>query len=105
MSNVMNWPKDDNWACETCGEKWELRWRIPHGQCECRTCGTIYSMGHIGNMKSRPLNAMKSAEAVRIVWNKTGENVMNAPDEVWADAYAEAKHEKTSEGEPQEQDA
>jgi len=34
---------------------------------------------------------MKSPQASRIVWEKTHENIFDAPESVWDAAYAEAK--------------
>ena len=39
----MNWPLDEGWSCETCGNR-ILIWGLIHGICRCDTCHTEYSM-------------------------------------------------------------
>ena len=91
MSDFMNWPIPSDWVCETCEFEGWLIWNMIHAQCHCPQCGTVYTMRDGDTILDEPKNIMKSPAAAKMVWDKTGENIIDAPDEVWADAYAEAK--------------
>ena len=83
----MNWPIEDGWTCETCDRMARLEWMTVHGMCRCMVCGTVYDMGTAEDKRAIPKNVMKSPEAAKIVWDKTHDDVFDAPDDLWAEAY------------------
>ena len=42
--DVMNWPVDSDWKCETCRKNEGLKWGMVHAQCRCNNCHTQYYM-------------------------------------------------------------
>lgn len=72
--NAMNWWRDKDWRCETCGDDgYALEWLLVHGCCWCSRCGTHYTMLLNGEHITRPISLLKpeykaAAKAGWVVW-------------------------------------
>jgi hypothetical protein len=97
LGNQMNWPRDETWRCETCGDDgYALEWLMIHGRCRCEKCGTQYQMrGENDEVLTRPFCLLKEEYKAPA---KAGWEAWHIPynewdDDQWNEAFelAEAK--------------
>ena len=78
----MNWPLDESWACETCGER-ILIWGMVHGVCRCDECHTVYRMRDGTERVTTPINCIDSKwyPAYKKLWDDRHETFEAYTDE------------------------
>ena len=89
---VMDWPRDNNWKCETCGGSPVLIWGFIHAECRCSYCHTQYSMRD-KNQKvvTTPICLLKPEykEPAKLLWRNFSIPVDEATDKQWDKCFAE----------------
>jgi len=68
----MNWPIDEKWVCETCGEYHGLEWGLVNGECRCNNCHIHYMMRDGDTILTKPKSLLKDEykEPIRKIYDK-----------------------------------
>ena len=97
--DVMDWPIDANWECETCNCTCigidniglifsVLTWGLVHGECRCNRCHTQYTMRYDGEVQTTPKCLLKPEykDAARALWGKYQIPIDEFTDSDWDEA-------------------